>query len=134
MIFLYYSNYLYKKYIHVFPWMTTMALLKSFHVKRYTIFYDILQTRHYAKYMDKELKVLMVNKFCLIMVLFSWYFWQKCYNILGVSEDSDQEKIRATYLELVKRYHPDSGTSDADSNKFQEVKFNNNLIYKWNLQ
>ncbi|GLV38307.1 uncharacterized protein CBL_05237 [Carabus blaptoides fortunei] len=46
---------------------------------------------------------------------------KKCYNILGIKEDSDQDKIRSTYLKLVKQYHPDSGTSEADSNKFQEI-------------
>ena len=29
------------------------------------------------------------------------------YKVLGVSEDATQDEIRAAYLELVKRYHPD---------------------------
>lgn len=46
---------------------------------------------------------------------------QKCYKILGISEDSDQEQIRAAYLALVKKYHPDSGSEDANADKFSEV-------------
>ncbi|RZC33298.1 dnaJ -like subfamily C member 28, partial [Asbolus verrucosus] len=45
----------------------------------------------------------------------------KCYKILGISEDSDQEEIRKAYLKLVKRYHPDSGTEEADADKFSEI-------------
>ena len=29
------------------------------------------------------------------------------YKVLGVSENASQEEIRAAYLELVKKYHPD---------------------------
>uniref|UniRef100_A0A1Y1KDU0 J domain-containing protein n=2 Tax=Photinus pyralis TaxID=7054 RepID=A0A1Y1KDU0_PHOPY len=47
--------------------------------------------------------------------------YKKCYNILNVPENSDQETIRRAYLELVKRYHPDSATDEADVKKFQEI-------------
>lgn len=46
---------------------------------------------------------------------------QKCYKILGIPEDSDQEQIRAAYLVLVKKYHPDSGSNEANADKFLEV-------------
>ncbi|XP_073970636.1 dnaJ homolog subfamily C member 28 isoform X3 [Rhodnius prolixus] len=42
------------------------------------------------------------------------------YKTLGVPNDSDQETVRVAYIELVKRYHPDSKSSEADVNKFQE--------------
>lgn len=48
---------------------------------------------------------------------------QKCYNLLGVKVDSDQETVRAAFLKLVKRFHPDSRSSEADPEKFQEVSF-----------
>ncbi|GJQ81755.1 hypothetical protein Trydic_g302 [Trypoxylus dichotomus] len=45
--------------------------------------------------------------------------YKKCYQILGIPEESDQEDIRKAYLMLVKKYHPDS--IDGDITKFQEV-------------
>lgn len=47
--------------------------------------------------------------------------FQKCCKILEIDENSDQEQIRAAYLKLVKRYHPDSGTEEANVDKFHEV-------------
>ncbi|KAK5641419.1 hypothetical protein RI129_009966 [Pyrocoelia pectoralis] len=47
--------------------------------------------------------------------------YKKCYEILNLPENSDQEAIRKAYLELVKRYHPDSSTDEADVKKFQEI-------------
>ncbi|XP_073970635.1 dnaJ homolog subfamily C member 28 isoform X2 [Rhodnius prolixus] len=44
------------------------------------------------------------------------------YKTLGVPNDSDQETVRVAYIELVKRYHPDSKSSEADVNKFQEIE------------
>jgi molecular chaperone DnaJ len=34
------------------------------------------------------------------------------YKVLGVSENASQEEIRAAYLELVKKYHPDKYTDN----------------------
>ena len=34
------------------------------------------------------------------------------YKVLGVSEDATQEEIRAAYLSLVKKYHPDKYTDN----------------------
>jgi len=47
--------------------------------------------------------------------------YKKCFKVLGIDESSDQEQIRMAYLELVKRYHPDSGTEEANVDKFQEI-------------
>ncbi|XP_044253742.1 dnaJ homolog subfamily C member 28 [Tribolium madens] len=47
--------------------------------------------------------------------------YKKCFKILGISEDSDQEQIRTAYLNLVKRYHPDSGSKEADADKFSQI-------------
>lgn len=60
-----------------------------------------------------------------LLRLFSSYTrrleYKRCYEILGVTEDSDQETIRKAYIDLVKIYHPDSGTKDASAEKFQEI-------------
>ncbi|KAJ8983953.1 hypothetical protein NQ317_008655 [Molorchus minor] len=40
---------------------------------------------------------------------------------MGIEETSDQEQIRAAYLAMVKRFHPDSGTEEANAEKFQEI-------------
>jgi DnaJ family protein C protein 28 len=49
--------------------------------------------------------------------------YKKCYRILNISEDSNQEEIRKAYIKLVKRYHPDSGTNEANADKFAEVDY-----------
>ncbi|KAF6213920.1 hypothetical protein GE061_011646 [Apolygus lucorum] len=46
----------------------------------------------------------------------------KCYRILGVANDSDQETVRQAFLELVKRFHPDSKSQEADASKFNEIE------------
>lgn len=47
--------------------------------------------------------------------------YKRCYKVLEVDESSDQEQIRLSYLRLVKKYHPDSGTEEANPEKFQEI-------------
>lgn len=46
---------------------------------------------------------------------------QKCYEILKVSAESDQETVRAAYIDIVKVVHPDSGHPEASASKFAEV-------------
>lgn len=55
---------------------------------------------------------------------------QKYYEILNISENSDQEQIRSAYLKLVKKYHPDSGSEEANVDKFQQVKLDIILFTK----
>uniref|UniRef100_A0A2M4CZJ4 Putative molecular chaperone dnaj superfamily n=1 Tax=Anopheles darlingi TaxID=43151 RepID=A0A2M4CZJ4_ANODA len=47
--------------------------------------------------------------------------YNKCYQLLGVNENSDQNTVRQAYLSLVKRLHPDSGHPEASAERFQEV-------------
>ncbi|XP_046995794.1 dnaJ homolog subfamily C member 28 isoform X1 [Schistocerca americana] len=44
------------------------------------------------------------------------------YHVLGLENGCDQEKVRTSFLELVKRYHPDSGSPEADSEKFHQIE------------
>lgn len=46
---------------------------------------------------------------------------QKCYEILNVSSDSDQDTVRLAYINLVKKVHPDSGCDEASAERFAEV-------------
>lgn len=46
---------------------------------------------------------------------------QKCYEILKISSDSDQETVREAYIAIVKVVHPDSGHPEASAEKFTEV-------------
>lgn len=46
---------------------------------------------------------------------------QRCYEILNVSPDADQETVRAAYIEIVKKFHPDSGHEAASAHRFHEV-------------
>ncbi|XP_070505069.1 dnaJ homolog subfamily C member 28 [Chironomus tepperi] len=47
--------------------------------------------------------------------------YKRCYEVLKVSENADQNTVRRSYIELVKKYHPDSGNQDASIEKFQEL-------------
>ncbi|EEB17127.1 J domain-containing protein C21orf55, putative [Pediculus humanus corporis] len=47
--------------------------------------------------------------------------YSKCYKILGIPNNSDQETVRRAFIELCKKYHPDSGKLSADSEKFHEI-------------
>lgn len=38
----------------------------------------------------------------------------KCYNILGISPDDSEDKIKKAYRELVKKYHPDKLVNVSD--------------------
>lgn len=43
------------------------------------------------------------------------------HRVLGVREDATQEEIRAAYLRLVRRYHPDSTPDGTEPDRFREV-------------
>jgi len=43
------------------------------------------------------------------------------YEILGVEEDASDEEIRARWIELTKRFHPDLGGSEETDEKIREV-------------
>lgn len=45
-----------------------------------------------------------------------------CFVTLGVPINSDQETVRLAFIELVKKYHPDSKSPYANAVKFQEVE------------
>uniref|UniRef100_A0A182REX8 J domain-containing protein n=1 Tax=Anopheles funestus TaxID=62324 RepID=A0A182REX8_ANOFN len=47
--------------------------------------------------------------------------YNKCYRLLGVNEQSDQNTVRNAYITLVKKLHPDSGHPEASAERFQEV-------------
>lgn len=47
--------------------------------------------------------------------------YRKCYAILKVPAEADQESVRAAYIEIVKLVHPDSGHAEASAEKFAEV-------------
>lgn len=44
------------------------------------------------------------------------------YVILGVSKDANLEKIKKAYRNVAKKYHPDTGGSAEDKEKFLEIK------------
>ncbi|XP_039293372.1 dnaJ homolog subfamily C member 28 isoform X2 [Nilaparvata lugens] len=47
---------------------------------------------------------------------------KKSYYLLGVPYGSDQETVRQAFVQLVKKYHPDSGSEKADPQRFQEIE------------
>lgn len=64
---------------------------------------------------SRILKPKLRKEFCTI-------HYMKCYEILGVPNSSDQETVRHAFLELVKKYHPDSGSPEANKDKFHEIE------------
>ena len=51
------------------------------------------------------------------------------YSDLGVLPEVSKEVIRAVYLALAKRFHPDSGREHADQNKFKIVNAAYEILY-----
>lgn len=47
--------------------------------------------------------------------------YEKCYRILELPNGADQSSVRGAFINLCKKYHPDSGSAEADAGKFQEV-------------
>jgi len=43
------------------------------------------------------------------------------YELLGVSEDASQKKIKKAYRKKAKKYHPDSNKDTADEDKFKKI-------------
>jgi DnaJ family protein C protein 28 len=43
---------------------------------------------------------------------------QKYFTVLEISSQSDQEQVRQAFLNMVKRFHPDSGSPEASAEKF----------------
>ncbi|BES92486.1 Domain of unknown function (DUF1992) [Nesidiocoris tenuis] len=46
----------------------------------------------------------------------------ECYRTLGVKNGSDEETVRLAFIQLVKRFHPDSNTTEANASKFNEIE------------
>lgn len=47
---------------------------------------------------------------------------KKYYETLGVTENCEDETLRLAFVYLAKRFHPDSGTSEASSVRFSEIE------------
>ncbi|XP_072765097.1 dnaJ homolog subfamily C member 28 [Anoplolepis gracilipes] len=47
---------------------------------------------------------------------------KKLYEILGVTEDCEDETLRLAFVYLAKRFHPDSGTPEANAIRFSEIE------------
>lgn len=45
----------------------------------------------------------------------------RAYQLLGVGESSTVEEVKEAYVSMVKKYHPDSSSPDANPEKFSEV-------------
>lgn len=47
---------------------------------------------------------------------------KRWYQALEVAEDCEDETLRLAFIYQVKRFHPDSGTSEANATKFSEIE------------
>lgn len=72
----------------------------------------------------------LTYKSCVDSILFKRFKHQfnskhtskKFYEILGVAEDCEDETLRLAFVHLAKRFHPDSGTPEADAIRFSEIE------------
>jgi len=49
------------------------------------------------------------------------FLGKEYYELLGVSEDASQDKIKKAYRKKAKKYHPDSNGDEADEEKFKKI-------------
>ncbi|KAI8436505.1 hypothetical protein MSG28_010051 [Choristoneura fumiferana] len=56
----------------------------------------------------------------------------ECYNILKIPVDSKQDEVRKAFLDLAKLYHPDSGSPEANIDKFVEIENAFRILTKHN--
>lgn len=47
---------------------------------------------------------------------------RELYQTLGITEDCEDEAVRLAFVYLAKRFHPDSGTPEADAVRFSEIE------------
>ncbi|XP_050023281.2 dnaJ homolog subfamily C member 28 [Dermacentor andersoni] len=47
---------------------------------------------------------------------------KECYEVLGVGEDSSMKEVKEAFVQLARKYHPDSGSDTASAAKFDEIK------------
>jgi DnaJ-class molecular chaperone len=47
---------------------------------------------------------------------------QAAYKTLQVNEENTHEQIREAFLDLTKRFHPDSGSCEASAERFSAIK------------
>ncbi|RVE50467.1 hypothetical protein evm_004892 [Chilo suppressalis] len=57
---------------------------------------------------------------------------QECYMLLNLPLNSKQDAVRNAFLELAKKYHPDSGSPEADINKFVAIESAFRILTKHN--
>lgn len=48
--------------------------------------------------------------------------YTKYYEVLGLENEADQERVRIAFINLAKRFHPDSKNAEADEKKFNEIE------------
>lgn len=49
-------------------------------------------------------------------------FLQDCYRILNIPLHSKQDVVHRAFIDLAKRYHPDSGSPEANIDKFCTIE------------
>lgn len=59
-------------------------------------------------------------------------FFQESYKVLNIPVNSNQETIHNAFIKLAKKYHPDSGSSDANIDKFMDVENAFRILSKHN--
>lgn len=58
--------------------------------------------------------------------------FQESYKLLNVPVNADQETIHHAFIQLAKKYHPDSGSPDANIDKFVDVENAFRILSKCN--
>lgn len=58
---------------------------------------------------------------------------EESYKLLNIPENSKQDVVKKAFLELAKKYHPDSQSHEADINKFVAVENAFRILSKYNM-
>lgn len=45
----------------------------------------------------------------------------KCYELLGLKNECTKDELKSKYLQLAKKYHPDSTDAESNSDKFRQI-------------
>lgn len=84
-----------------------------------------LEKINYKSFLQHRLQS-MEDLRSILHSLLRYLCYKSCYKVLGLNEKCTQDEVKSAFIELAKKYHPDSLFQEADSEKFQLVYYQEN--------